>query len=63
MDDDARAAEIEAEFDGWHVWRSDTGRWWAARKASLTAEDLSAGCVQYLQADSPQELRDQITDE
>lgn len=60
MDDDTRTAEIEAEFEGWHVWLSDTGRWWAARKTSLTAAESSAGCVQYLQADSPEELREQI---
>jgi hypothetical protein len=60
MDDEAGAAEIEAEFDGWHVWKSDTGRWWAARKMTLTAAESSAGCAQYLEADSPGELRDQI---
>ncbi len=60
MDDEAGAAEIEAEFEGWHVWKSDTGRWWAARKASLTAGKSSAGCAQYLEADSPEGLRDQI---
>jgi hypothetical protein len=60
MDDEARAAEIEAEFEGWHVWKSDTGRWWAALKATLTAGKSSAGCAQYLEADSPEGLRDQI---
>jgi hypothetical protein len=60
MDEEAGAAEIEAEFEGWHVWKSDTGRWWAARKVTLTAGESSAGCAQYLEADSPGELRDQI---
>jgi hypothetical protein len=23
MDDKARAADIEAEFEGWHVWKSE----------------------------------------
>jgi len=60
MDDQVHAAEIEAEFGGWHAWVSDTGRWWAARKATLTAGESSAGCAQYLEGGSSQELRDQI---
>lgn len=60
MDDEAATAEIEAEFGGWRVWRSDTGRWWAARKATLTAGRSSSGCAQYLEADSSAGVRDQI---
>lgn len=60
MNEDASAADFEVAFEGWHVWESDTGRWWAARKATLTAGESSAGCAQYLEADSPGELRDQI---
>jgi hypothetical protein len=63
MDDEAGAAEIEAEFEDWHVWMSDTGRWWAARKATLTAAESSSGCAQYLESDSPGGLRDQIAAE
>ncbi len=63
MNDEAGAAEIEAEFEGWHVWMSDTSRWWAARKATLTAAESSAGCAQYLEAESPGELREQIVAE
>ena len=63
MNDEAGAAEIEAEFENWHVWMSDTGRWWAARKATLTAAESSMGCAQYLESDSPGSLRDQIADE
>jgi hypothetical protein len=60
----ATAARIEAQFgDRWGIWLSDTGQWWAARRQALTAEDLAAGCVPYLQADSPDELRDRIRDE
>lgn len=57
MDDEALIAGIEADFPGWHIWKSDTGRWWAARKATLTAGQSSAGCAQYLETDSPTELR------
>jgi hypothetical protein len=63
MNDDARTGDSEGEFAGWHVWESNTGRWWAARKATLTAAQSSAGCAQYLEADSPGELRDQIAAE
>lgn len=63
MDDEAGAAEIEAEFENWHVWMSDTGRWWAARKATLTAAESSTGCAQYLESDSPGGLREQIVAE
>jgi hypothetical protein len=60
----ATAAGIEAEFGNrWGVWLSDTGQWWAARRQALSSEDLAAGCVPYLQADSPDELRDRIRDE
>jgi hypothetical protein len=60
MNNETNAAEIEAEFGDWHVWMSDTGRWWAARKATLAAAESSAGCAQYLEADSAWDLRDQI---
>ena len=63
MNDEAGAAEIEAEFENWHVWMSDTSRWWAARKATLTAAESSTGCAQYLESDSPGDLREQIAAE
>jgi hypothetical protein len=60
----ATTAAIEAEFNGrWGIWLSDTGQWWAARRQPLTADDLVAGCVPYLQADTADELRDRIKDE
>jgi hypothetical protein len=63
MNDEASAAEIEAEFEAWHVWMSDTGRWWAARRATLTAAESSAGCAQYLETDSSGELRELLAAE
>ena len=60
----ATAAGIEAKFgDRWGIWLSDTGQWWAARRQALSSEDLAAGCVPYLQADSPDELSHRIKDE
>jgi hypothetical protein len=60
----ATATGIEAEFGNrWGVWLSDTGQWWAARRQALSSEDLAAGCVPYLQAGNPDELKDRIRDE
>jgi hypothetical protein len=56
MDEPTQAASIEADYDRWYVWLSDTETWWAARRDALTAEELSAGCVAFLQADDPDEL-------
>lgn len=57
----AIVAAIESAAGGrWGVWRSDSGWWWAARTRTLTARELSAGCVQYLHADNPQELFERI---
>jgi hypothetical protein len=61
MDKSTRAAAaIEADYERWRVWLSDSGKWWAARKESLTADELSAGCVSFLQADDPDDLRQKI---
>jgi hypothetical protein len=60
MDEYARAATIEADHPCWRAWQSDTGRWWAARKQPLTADELNAGCVPFLRADDPDELRQKI---
>lgn len=58
------AEGIEAEFGGrWGVWLSDTGRWWAARTASLTSVQLNAGCVPFIQADNPDELTERIREQ
>ena len=60
----ATAEGIEAEFgDRWGVWLSDTGRWWAARTASLTSVQLNAGCIPFIQADNPDELTERIREQ
>lgn len=57
-------AQIEAAFDGrWGAWLSDTGRWWAARKQPLSAQQLNAGCVPFIQAGTPGELIEAIRNE
>ena|SRR5215475_7406639 len=57
----ATVAAIEASFGRrWGVWLSDTGWWWAARNQALTADQLNAGGLPYLQADNPEELTELI---
>jgi hypothetical protein len=52
---------LDAAFGrDWGIWLSKTGRWWAARRAALTAAQLTAGCVPFLRADSPVELAERI---
>jgi hypothetical protein len=57
----ATVTAIEATFGGrWGIWLSDTGWWWAARTQALTASELSAGCIPFMQADNPGELTERI---
>jgi hypothetical protein len=59
---DERVAQLEAEFPGWHIWRSNAGRWWATRTGSvLRREDLGTGRVMTLDADDERGLCDQLT--
>jgi hypothetical protein len=60
----ATVTALENEYDGrWWVWLSDTGRWWASRRDSLSAGDLAAGCVPFLRADTPDELAERIEEQ
>jgi hypothetical protein len=46
-------ADLEAEFPGWHVWRTtDAGTWWAARRgrAWTVPRTLAADTAQALRA-------------
>jgi hypothetical protein len=55
------AKTLEAVFGGrWGIWLSDTGRWWATRRAALTAAELTAGCVPYLRAETESQLAEHI---
>jgi hypothetical protein len=59
---DERAAQLEAEFPGWHIWRSSAGRWWATRTGLVPhRDDLGTGRVMTLDADDDTGLRDQLT--
>jgi hypothetical protein len=58
---DERVAQLEADFPGWHIWRSNAGRWWATRTGSvLRREDLGTGRVMTLDSDDDPGLRDQL---
>ena len=59
---DERIAQLEAEFPGWHIWRSSAGRWWATRTGFvLRQENLGTGRVMTLDADDEPDLRRQLT--
>jgi hypothetical protein len=56
-----RVAELEAEFPGWHIWRSSAGRWWATRTGSVLRRDaLGTGRVMTVDADDDASLRAQL---
>ena len=56
-----RITQLEAEFPGWHIWRSNAGRWWATRTGSVShREGLGTGRVMTLDADDERGLRDQL---
>lgn len=57
-----RTAEtLEAAFSGrWGIWLSDTGRWWASHRGTLTAAELTAGCVPFVRADTSSQLAERI---
>jgi len=58
---DERIAQLEAEFPGGHIWRSNADRWWATRTGTvLRREDLGTGRVMTVDADDPSALRDQL---
>ena len=58
---DERIAQLEAEFPGRDIWRSNADRWWATRTgAVLRREDLGTARVMTVDADDPMNLRDQL---
>jgi hypothetical protein len=60
----ATVAGIEAEFsDRWGVWLTETGHWWATRREALTSQQATAGYVPFLCADSPDQLREAISEQ
>jgi len=58
---DERISQLEAEFPGWHIWRSNADRWWATRTGVVVRrEDLGTRRVMTVDADDPSGLRDQL---
>lgn len=58
---DERITVLQAEFSGWHIWRSSAGRWWATRTGSvLHREELGTGRVMTVDADDEASLREQL---
>lgn len=58
---DERHVLLEAEFPGWHIWRSNAGRWWATRTGSvLRRDELGTGRVMTVDADDETDLRKQL---
>lgn len=56
-----RTTMLQAEFPGWHIWRSNVGRWWATRTGSvLHREELGTGRVMTVDADDEASLRAQL---
>jgi hypothetical protein len=53
-----KMGRLEAEFPGWRLWISDTGRWWAFRTSAnaLTIEQMRGGCRLIVQADTSDAL-------
>ena len=58
---DEQAAQLEADFPGWHIWHSNAGRWWATRTGLVVRrDDLGTGRVMTLDADDAGALREQL---
>jgi hypothetical protein len=58
---DERVALLETEFPGWHIWRSNAGRWWATRTGPVRRrDDLGTGRVMTLDANDEAGLRVQL---
>ncbi|TVZ01680.1 hypothetical protein EAS64_29865 [Trebonia kvetii] len=58
---DEQAAQLEADFPGWHIWHSNAGRWWATRTGLVVRrDDLGTGRVMTLDADDAGALREEL---
>jgi hypothetical protein len=58
---DEQVSQLQAQFPGWHIWRSNAGRWWATRTgAVLRRADLATGRVMTVDADDERTLREQL---
>lgn len=58
---DEHITKLQAQFPGWHIWRSSAGRWWATRTgAVLGRADLATGRVMTVDADDEGMLCEQL---
>ena len=68
-DDDATAlARLKADWPGWDIFRSrgdggDLAAWYAARWRVLSDEEMTAGLVHTLDADTAEELREALAEQ
>ncbi|MET8334327.1 hypothetical protein [Streptosporangium canum] len=53
-------AELAAAHPGWTIWRSNTGRWYATRKAPITMAEGNTGCVRTVHAVDPEGLAEEL---
>ena len=50
----AERTALQRDYPGWHVWRSDEGRWWATRRGNQPPEPQS------VDADTAAALREEL---
>ncbi|MEU8040834.1 hypothetical protein [Streptosporangium sp. NPDC049078] len=55
--------ELAAEFPGWTIWRSDTGRWWATRHEPISTAEEHADVHRMVDADTLDELSPLLADQ
>ena len=56
-------AELAAAYPEWTIWRSNTGRWYATRKAPITKAEGTTGCVRTVHAVDPEGLAEKLADQ
>jgi hypothetical protein len=54
---EAEARQIEQQFDGWHVWRSAGGHWWATRTGPGARYSRDDPRPMTVDGDDPEALR------
>jgi hypothetical protein len=52
---------LEADFPGWHVWRSSAGRWWATRTGADAAWERGSEVPMTVDADDEDRMREVLT--
>ncbi|GII76654.1 hypothetical protein Sru01_16360 [Sphaerisporangium rufum] len=49
--------------EGWHIWRSDHGRWWATRDRPFDAQAARDGAARTVDGDTEVEVRRAISEQ